>query len=64
MRNAIIFENYSAIHILEEPADGITDACLAALIAFAVSLFDMTWPIDCLINQFTSGKNFRCFLWL
>ncbi len=50
MGNAIVLQDDALLHMLEEPVDGANGTDAAALVDIGIKAFDLTGPIDLLLD--------------
>jgi hypothetical protein len=58
MRQTIVLENDSFLHLLEKPAHGGTDRVAAALVGIEKTGLDLTRPVDAVHNVLADGGAF------
>lgn len=58
MGHTVILQDDAFFHLLEEPADGAADAKSAALVGFGIEPFNMTGPVNFLLDHRSGGGHF------
>ena len=63
MGNAVVLQDDSLLHLLEEPGDGAANSEPAALVHIGIQALDLAGPINLVLDHCPGGGHLLSFPW-